>query len=133
MNTSTPTSDVKSLLKGQQFINLTTFRKSGAAVTTPVWFALVDGKIYGTSQPQTGKIKRIRNNPRVTFAACTYNGKPLGESAQGTARLLPVEEWKFADTALRKKYGLQYLILTGMMKLRKAKETFWEVTPDPDQ
>jgi uncharacterized protein len=117
-------------LKRQQFINLTSFRKSGAAVTTPVWFALADGKIYGTSQPQTGKVKRIRNNPRVTCAPCNYAGKPLGETFAGKARLLPPEEFHLADSALRRKYGLQYILLVGMMKLRGAKEMFWEVTPE---
>lgn len=128
-NTSSTRTDLEGL-KRQQFINLTTFRKSGVAVTTPVWFALVDGKLYGTSQPQTGKVKRIRNNPQVTYAACTYAGKPLGETSTGKARLLSAEEYPLADGALRRKYGLQYLFLIGMMKLRGAKEIFWEVTPD---
>jgi hypothetical protein len=59
----------------------------------------------------------------------TYAGKPLGETSMGKARLLSAEEYPLADGALRRKYGLQYLFLTGMMKLRGAKEIFWEVTP----
>jgi uncharacterized protein len=116
--------------KRHQFMNLTTFRKSGLGVSTPVWFALENGKIYGTSQPQTGKDKRIRNNPAVTFGPSDMSGKPLGETRPGKARLLSQAEFAFADGALKRKYGLQYRFLTWMMKLRGAKEIFWEVTPD---
>jgi PPOX class probable F420-dependent enzyme len=128
MNNTSQAQPALDALKRQQFVNLTTFRKSGAAVTTPVWFALVDGRLYGTSQPQTGKVKRIRNNPQVTVAPCTVSGKPLGEAFTGKARLLAAEEFRLADGALKRKYGLQYLLLVGMMKLRGAKEIFWEVT-----
>ncbi len=130
MNSISPAQSVLESLKRQQFISLSTLRKSGVAVVTPVWFALVDGKIYGTTQPQTGKVKRIRNNPQVTFAPCTYNGKILGETAAGKARILAPEEFAKADGALKRKYGLQYMLLVGMMKLRGAKEIFWEITPD---
>lgn len=130
MNNPATKQSISELLKGHQFINLTTFRKSGVGVTTPVWFVLVDGKIYGTTQLQAGKVKRMRNNPRVTFGPCTYNGKSLGETAGGSARILTPEEGMLADNALRKKYRLQYAVLTGMAKLRGARSVFWEVTPD---
>ena len=113
-----------------QFINLTTFRKSGAEVVTPVWFALHEGKLYGTSQPQTGKVKRIRNNPKVNFGPSTVSGKSLGESLPGQARLLSPAEFGLADGLLKRKYGLQYRFLVWTMKLRGAKEIFWVVTPD---
>jgi PPOX class probable F420-dependent enzyme len=50
-------------LHKQQFINLTTYRKSGQPVVTTVWFAQVGDTLYGMSEPQAGKCKRIRNNP----------------------------------------------------------------------
>ena len=115
--------------KKHQFINLTTFRKSGVGVSTPVWFALVDGKIYGTSQPQTGKIKRIRNNPEIIFGPSDMGGKPRGDTHPGKARLLTPAEFPLADSALKRKYGLQYRFLVWMMKLRKAQEIFWEIIP----
>lgn len=116
--------------KKQQFINLTTFRKSGAGVVTPVWFVLVGDKLYGTTQPQTGKVKRIRNNAAVTFAPSTYNGKPLGEAFSGKARILTPEEFPLVDGAMRKKYGIQYRFLVWMKKLQKVQATYWEITPD---
>jgi uncharacterized protein len=118
------------MLNRQQFISLTTFRKSGAGVSTPVWFALAGGKFYGTSQARTGKVKRMRNNPRVTFAPCTYNGKLLGEAAPGSARLLSPEEYSAAAEALKRKYGLQYRVLTWYAKMRGSSQVFWEIVPD---
>ena len=50
---------------GEKYINLETFRKSGAAVATPVWFAEDLGVFYVYSLANAGKVKRIRNNPRV--------------------------------------------------------------------
>ena len=130
MNTPSQTTTSLEALNRQQFINLTTFRKNGVGVTTPVWFALADGRILGTTQAQTGKVKRLRNNPKVSFAPCTMSGKPLGEASQGKGRLLPAEESAAADEALKPKYGLQYRALVWMAKLRGSKEMFWEVIPD---
>jgi uncharacterized protein len=129
MNIPAPTQTSLETLKRQQFINLTTFRKNGAGVSTPVWFALADGKLLGTTQAQTGKVKRIRRNPAVTFAPCTVSGKLLGEASPGTARLLPPAEYSAANEALKRKYGLQYQVLLWMAKLRGAQEIFWEIIP----
>jgi PPOX class probable F420-dependent enzyme len=116
-------------LRKFQFINLTTFRKTGVGVVTPVWFVLDDGKLLGTTQPQAGKIKRIRNNPRVSIAPSTVRGDVLGEALEGQARVLDAAEFKRADAALRRKYGLQYLLLSTVSKLRGGKSTFWEIAP----
>ena len=50
-------------LHKQQVINLTPYRKSGQPVATAVWFAQVSDRLYGMSEPQAGKCKRIHNNP----------------------------------------------------------------------
>ena len=128
--TSIPATETFAALKRSQFINLTTFRKSGAAVVTPVWFAEANGKLYGTTGFQAGKLKRIRNNPKVTVAPCTVSGKPLGDAVEAKARILPPEEFQLANNALKRKYGLQYLFLTFSMKLRGGKQIFWEVSPN---
>ena len=116
-------------LAKQQFINLTTYRKTGQPVTTPVWFASEGDRLVGLSQPQTGKIKRIRNSPRVSVAPCTMNGKPLGEPIAGVARLLSPEEFAAAQRALKRKYGVQFRLLAWFSKVRGLSEVFWEVRP----
>jgi uncharacterized protein len=116
-------------LTKHQFINLTTYRKNGQAVATPVWFAPDGDRLVGFSHPQAGKIKRIRNNPRVSVAPSTVNGKALGESIEGVARLLSPEEWTAAKSALKRKYGFQFRLLAWFSRVRHSPEIFWEVRP----
>ena len=91
----------------QQCIALTTFRKTGQAVTTPVWFAERLGTIYVETHADAGKLKRLRHTARVTLAPCTYSGKVTGSVSEGNARILTEsEESTAASAALAKKYGL---------------------------
>ncbi len=91
----------------EQFIELTTFRKTGQAVTTTVWFAQCPGTIYVETHGDAGKLKRLHHTARVTFAPCTYNGKVTGAVSEGNARILTEpEECEAASAALAKKYGV---------------------------
>ena len=111
----------------EQCIALTTFRKTGQPVTTPVWFAIRLGTIYVETHSDAGKLKRLRHTVRVTFAPCTYSGKVTGSSYEGTARILTEsEESTKASAALAKKYGfmrsLYHFIRNARRMLqRKAK------------
>lgn len=89
---------------GQKYISLTTFRKDGTTVRTPVWFAESEGKLVFMTRNDMWKYKRIRNNPRVTVAPCTVRGKITGPEFAGTARVLPQNEWDRARRAIRRKY-----------------------------
>ena len=119
-------------LHKQQFMNLTTYRKNGQPVVTTVWFAQVGDKLYGMSEPQAGKCKRIRNNPNVSVAPSTYAGKVLGAAASGLARILPEVEASVAARALDKKYGLQMTFFKIYMKVRRVPQAFWEIKPAPE-
>jgi PPOX class probable F420-dependent enzyme len=114
-------------LQGQQFINLTTYRQNGQPVVTTVWFAHEGDRIVGTTQQQSGKIKRMRGTPRVSVAASTFDGRVLGNALEGVGRVLPVEEAITAETALRAKYGAQYDQVTANSD--RATRVFWEVKP----
>jgi uncharacterized protein len=91
-------------IQGQKYIRLTTFRKNGTAVPTPVWFGEANGKLYVMSRPDSGKCKRLRNNPKVQIAACTIRGKVTGPEFDATARILPSEDWPSARKAINQKY-----------------------------
>jgi PPOX class probable F420-dependent enzyme len=87
------------------YVLLTTFRKTGAPVPTPVWVVRSGDELLVWSNPAAGKIKRIRNSGRVELAPCTGRGKPLGRSIDGQARLLPDEETRSMLRLLVRKYG----------------------------
>ena len=93
-------------LRGQKYISLATFRKSGTAVNTPVWFADDDGKIFIFTNPNSGKVKRIRNNPEVRVAPSTMRGRITGPEFPGRARLLSPAESAHARQLLERKYWL---------------------------
>jgi PPOX class probable F420-dependent enzyme len=70
-------------LRGQKYISLGTFRKSGVAVYTPVWFGESNEKLYVKTRNDSGKFKRIRSNPTVKVAPCNVRGKITGPEFAG--------------------------------------------------
>jgi PPOX class probable F420-dependent enzyme len=108
-------------LAGQQYMSLTTFRKNGTPVPTPVWFAEQGGRLYVTTDRHSGKVKRIRSNGRVTVAPCKFNGSLLGEAVEASAVVVadPVAAG-LAQRALRDKYGFIYTFLTGVGRVRRS-------------
>src|SRR5213083_173206 len=70
---------------------LTTFRRSGQAVGSPVGMAVADSKLYFMTPAATWKARRIANNPQVTLALCTFQGKVLSPTVAGVARRLSGE------------------------------------------
>jgi|SRR5258707_2162117 len=80
---------------------LTSFRRNGIGVSTPVGVVASNGKLYFMTAADTWKVKRLAHNPRVTIAPGTYNGKVLGPAIEGTARRLYGEELKQIRDLLR--------------------------------
>jgi PPOX class probable F420-dependent enzyme len=89
---------------GQKYISLTTVRKNGTKVATPVWFGEDSDKLYVMTRSTMGKVKRIRNNPLVEVAPCTVRGKVTGDKLFAHARILPPEEHVHARQAINRKY-----------------------------
>ncbi|HWY56308.1 MAG TPA: PPOX class F420-dependent oxidoreductase [Terriglobales bacterium] len=93
-------------IRGRKYVSLTTFRKNGAAVRTPVWFGEDDETLYVKTPGDSGKCKRIRNNPHVLVAPCTVTGKITGLEFAARARILRPEDWPRPRRAVEKKYWL---------------------------
>jgi PPOX class probable F420-dependent enzyme len=105
----------------QQFINVETFRKNGQGVQTPVWFVEDGDTLYVRTVDGSGKVKRIRNNPRVRVTPCDVGGKPKGEWVEGQARFASADESKKVNGLLTRKYGLMKVMfeLMGTFQGRK--------------
>src|SRR5271165_5250179 len=93
-------------IQGQNYIALTSVRKNGLGVTTPVWFAEEADKLLVMTRNDSGKYKRIRNHPQIKLAPCTMGGKITGPEFSATARVLPEAQWPEAKKALQRKYWL---------------------------
>lgn len=116
-------SQIPSPIHAQNYISLTTFRKSGVGVPTPVWFGEDDGKLYVMTRGTMGKTKRIRNNPQVKVAPCTIRGKVTGPEFAATARILPTEEHKHARETIKRKYWMARIPLIWWRT-----DTYFEIT-----
>jgi hypothetical protein len=102
-------SAIPAAIQGQKYISLTTFRKSGVGVPTPVWFGEEDAKLYVMTIGTMGKTKRIRNNPQVKVAPCTIRGRVTGPEFAATATLLPKEDHVRARKTITRKYWMAWL------------------------
>lgn len=119
----TMASQIPSALAGQKYISLTTFRKTGAAVATPVWFGEDAGKLYVMTRSDMGKTKRIRNNPQVKVAPSTIRGKVTGPEFSATARILPPEEHQRARQTINRKYWMARIPL-----IWSRTDTYFEIS-----
>ena len=105
-------------LEQARCLNLATFRKSGVAVETPVWFAEVEGTYYVFSAGNAGKVKRLRNSSRARIAPCDVRGKVLGTWLDAKAVIVEgPTETKRAHAALRQKYGWQMKLADFISRL----------------
>jgi len=126
--------DVIAQFAGAKYLNLETFRKTGIGVRTPVWFAqdvwrsIIVFYIY--SEADAGKVKRIRNNPKVRVAPCTMRGDIRGAWVDGRARICEDDEVTHDQQLLTQKYGLPKIVGDFFSRLMRHKQTVIAVEVD---
>ena len=57
---------------GGKYLSITSFKRDGSGVATPVWFVQEDGRLLVETDANSGKVKRIRRNPQVLVAPCRH-------------------------------------------------------------
>ena len=77
------------VLGNASYMLLTTFRKDGTPVPTPVWVVRIGDELRVWTIRDSGKVKRIRRRSRAQIARCTVRGEPRGRAIAAIARLLP--------------------------------------------
>jgi PPOX class probable F420-dependent enzyme len=107
----------------QQFMSLTTFRRTGEPVSTPVWVAPGGAALLVTTQLSTGKVKRLRHTSRVELRPCSRLGKvAVGVQAVGGIAEIRTDEQSIRDVneAMVTKYGLMFrLVLLAERVIRR--------------
>lgn len=102
------------------FVSLGTYRRNGALVAVPVWVARDGDELIVTSERSTGKVKRLRNDSRVTLQPCSRMGKvepdAIRVEAHGRVAAAATDDAR-ADAALKRKYGFQYRAIIGFEAL----------------
>jgi len=122
---------------GHKYLNLETFKKSGEGVKTPVWFAADpsasldsnDAKLYVYTIGVSGKVKRIRNNPRVKIAPCDMRGRVLGEWVEARVAIVTSEEAARGMRLLNKKYFPWKQMLDFFAMFRRRERTVFAIRP----
>lgn len=123
MNTIAPLSD-------QWAVLLTTFRRDGTPVGTPVSLAVDGDHGYFRSPGTAGKVKRLRRNPQVELAPCTARGRVTGPAIRAVARPLEGDEARQAARALRRKHPvLQGIAVPLAHRLMRCGTAHYEVRP----
>jgi hypothetical protein len=113
-------------------ILLTTYKRDGTPVPTPVSIAFDDGWAFFRSYDKAWKTKRLRNNPRVEFAASTLRGKPKGPPIQARATLLDDGQARVAAKALARRHRVLQGVLVPMAhRLLQYQTMHYELSPDP--
>lgn len=111
-----------SQFEGENVISLETYRKNGKPVRTPVWFLEESGNLYVHTADSTGKVKRIRRNPKVRVAPSYFRGKLKAEYIDALAELKPdpgtVKEYY---SRIYKKYGLQGTLTKFVQRFSRSK------------
>jgi PPOX class probable F420-dependent enzyme len=121
----------------QKYLNLESFKKSGEGVRTPVWFAAdpsanLDSsaaKLYVYTIGNTGKVKRIHNNPRVRIAPCDARGRLRGEWVEARAEIVTGEEAQRGMDLLNKKYMPWKQLLDFFAMFRRRQRTVLAIRP----
>ena len=115
----------------EQYLSLSTRKRSGETVATPVWFAALDGRYYVFTAGNSVKVKRLRNFTEASIAPCSFNGTLSGAWIDAEARL--IDDSDVIDRAhleLRNKYGWQMWIADVGAKLtgRYDKRAYIEIS-----
>ncbi|MFC0448602.1 PPOX class F420-dependent oxidoreductase [Rhodococcus jostii] len=124
-----------SAMGDQSFVSLTTFRKSGVPVSTPIWIARDGDDLIVTTPEESGKVKRLRNNPSVELRPCSRRGSvdAAVDPIAAVAEIVTDEpaSRRMAE-AIRDKYGLEYRIVMFVERIlarRQKPRVLLRITP----
>ncbi len=117
----------------QSYLNLQTYRKNGQAMSTPVWFVQDGDTFYIRTYAESGKVKRIRNNPKVQIMPCGQVGEPRGMWVGAQAHEIQDEEtFAYVKSLMIAKYGDMYKKVDAQAQEVGQKYTIQIVEPAKD-
>jgi uncharacterized protein len=119
---STPSRLLESFV-GQWAVLLTTYKRDGTPIGTPVNIAVDGNRAFVRTFDTAWKLKRIHNNPEVEIAPSTWRGRPTGPPIRARARLLEGEESAYAGRLLVRKHPILHRILVPLVHRLRGNET----------
>jgi PPOX class probable F420-dependent enzyme len=116
----------------QKTVLLTTYKRDGSGVGTPVSLAVEGGHAFFRTYDRSCKAKRLRRDQHVLVAPSTLRGAPTGDPIRGVARLLDGDEGRHAAAKLRDKHPVLHGLMVPLMhRVRRYKTLHYEFSPEP--
>ena len=103
-----------------KYLSMTSYRRDGTSVATPVWFVESDGRLLVETDARSYKVRRIRRNPRATIAPCTATDRLRGTPVPARAELLPDSELDRVDRLMGDKYRVDLYFIKPLRTLQAA-------------
>ena len=121
-----------------KYLSITSYRRDGSGVSTPVWFVAEGGRMLAETAATSGKAKRIRRNPSVTVAPCSATGRLRGEPTPAHVEFLPPSEEERAKRLFSRKYRFDLLFIRPIRAIqawrhperRNEEAAILAITPD---
>jgi PPOX class probable F420-dependent enzyme len=112
-----PAVDLEALFPGR-YLSVTSFKRDGTEVATPVWFVSDGGRLFALTDLHSAKVRRIRRNPRVLIAPCRANGKLLAAPMPARAQVLTdTPDLERVQALLIERYKLSYRFVMLIYRL----------------
>jgi uncharacterized protein len=100
-----------------KYLSLTTYRRDGSPVSTPVWFVEDEGRLFAITAADSYKAKRLRRNPAAMVGPCSASGKLKDEPVPALVAFLPHAEWGRVDRLMAQKYRVDKMLVLPLYRL----------------
>ena len=104
-----------------RYLSLVTYRRDGTPVATPVWFVEEDGRLLVQTDVTSGKVKRLRVDPRVSVARCSASGRLRGRSVPARAEVVEdAADVEHIEALIKRKYQVDLPFVTAVWWLARV-------------
>ena len=100
-----------------KYLSLTTYRRDGSPVSTPVWFVEDEGRLCVTTGADSYKVKRLRRNPACMVAPCNARGVTKGDAIAAHVEFLGEPEHARVDELMAAKYRVDRVLILPVYRL----------------
>ena len=114
-----PSADLKALFPGR-YLSVTSFKRDGTGVATPVWFVPDGSRLFALTDLRSAKVRRVRRNPRVLVASCRPDGKLRREPVEARVEVLTATaDLERAHRLLVERYRFSYRFIMLVYRLAR--------------
>lgn len=109
---------------------LTTYRKDGTPVNTPVNVVVVEGRAYFRTYEESWKAKRLAHTQKVEIAPGTAKGEATGPALSCRARPLEGAEIESVRQELKDRNPIrQGILVPAVHRLKHYHTLYYELVP----